>query len=130
MRSSSTCGFSLIETLVALALVVCVSAALLPGVVLASRLQRDSAIETEGAAIAASCLEWVKAGVGSGAIGEGGSIDTAVEGWHERPSPSFECRWKTSGLAAPAGLRLLAVRVVPLADPGLAITVTGVVADD
>lgn len=130
MRPFSTRGFSLIETLVALALVVSVSAALLPAVALASRLQRESAIETEGAAIAASCLEQVKAGVGAGAIGDGGSIDTPIDGWHVRATASFECRWQSSALAAPAGLRVLAVRVVPLAGAGLSITMTSVVADD
>ena len=128
MPSSSVRGFSLVETLVALALIATVSAAVLPAIVLASRLQADSAIETEAAAILASRLETLKADVAAGVLDGGGAIDTRVDGWHAL-MPAFECRWQISPLAAPGGARIIAVRVLPLAKPSAAITIATVVPD-
>lgn len=123
-------GFSIVETLVALSLMAVVTAALLPGIALAARLQRDSAVETEAAVIAAARLEQVKAGVAADVIGMGGRLDASVEGWcamvDREGAPAargaFDSRWQVAPATAPAGVLVVVVRVVPLADPRGAIT--------
>lgn len=127
-------GFSLIETLVALALVAGVSASLLPAIAGAARLQRDSAIETEAAVIAASRLESLKADVAAGRIGAGGTLDTAQDGWQARidrggnvvtaGAAAYECRWRVASSPASAGAWMVSVRVVPAVDARLAVTVS------
>ncbi|HUF22971.1 MAG TPA: hypothetical protein VMN81_02495 [Vicinamibacterales bacterium] len=127
-------GFSLVEALVALALVAGVSAALLPALAGAARLQRDSAIETEAAVIAASRLESLKADVAAGRIGAGGALDAAHDGWHARidrdgniataGTAAYECRWRVALAAAPAGALMLSVRVVPAVGARLAVTIS------
>lgn len=127
-------GFSLVETLVALALVAGVSAALPPGLALAARLQRESAIETEAAVIAARFLERLKADVAAGRIGAGGALDAAQEGWHAgigrggdivaAGAGVYDCRWRVAAAPAPAGAWIVSVRVVPVAAAGLAVTIS------
>lgn len=129
MHSTCVRGFSLVEALVALALMTGVSVAILPAIALSARLQRESAIETEAAAIAASRLERLKRDVAAGAVGSGGSLDNAVAGWSTTIEPSFQCRWQVMSLAAPQGVRLVAVRVVPLAG-NAPVTVATVVRGD
>lgn len=127
MHSSFIRGFSLVEALVALALVTGVSAAILPAIALSARLQRESAIETNAAVLAASRLESLKRDVAAGAIGTGGSLESAIEGWSAPVEPAFECRWQVTDLAAPQGARLIAVRVVPLAGNMAPLTIATVV---
>src|SRR5688500_17671013 len=126
--------------LIALALVAGVTAVLLPAVALSARLQRASAIETEASVIAASRLEYLKADIAGGLIGSGGAIDARLEGWHAlvdrqgAPSPeaaaAFECRWRVSAAASPAGVFILTVRVLPLADSSAPVTVSVAVFDE
>jgi prepilin-type N-terminal cleavage/methylation domain-containing protein len=135
MNATVARGFSLVEALVALALVATASAALLPAVAIAARLQRDSAIETEASLIASATMESVKAGVAARRIGPGGSIDAALDGWHTRvdregapgAAAVFECRWRVAPAAAPSGLLILVVRVVP--PGGAAVTLAAAVPD-
>lgn len=130
MHSSFTRGFSLVEALVALALVTGVSAAILPAIVLSARLQRESALETDAAVLAAGRLERLERDVAAGAIGTGGSLESAVEGWSARVESAFECRWQVMALAVPQGVRLIAVRVVPLAGNMAPLTIATVVPDE
>lgn len=131
-------GFSIIENLVALSLMAVVTAALLPGIALAARLQRDSAIETEAAVIAAARLEHVKAGVAAGVIGTGGALDAPMEGWHvmvdREGEPAergaFDSRWQVTPATAPAGVLIVLVRAVPLADVRGAVTLSTAVAHE
>lgn len=139
MRIHGTRGFSLIETLVALALIASVSAALLPAIALASRLHRDSAIETEAAVIAAAHLARLASRVASADVSMGGSLDGAEEGWRalvdvtgtaaEAQRAVFEVRWQVASVPASPGVVLLAVRVLPMANRAAAITLTAVVPD-
>lgn len=134
MTNPRASGFSLIEALVALALVAGVSATLPPALAVAARLQRDSAIETEAAVIAASRLESLKADVAAGRIGGGGSLDAAQDGWHARVDrdgsivtagrAAYECRWRVAPAPAPAGAWLVSVRVVPAVGVRLAVTIS------
>jgi prepilin-type N-terminal cleavage/methylation domain-containing protein len=140
MRIYCSRGFSLVETLTALALIASVSAALLPALVLASRLHRDSAIETEAAIIAAARLEDLAAALAAGGLAAGGRLDIADAGWHNvvdragapvaRAQASYEVRWAVTPLGGSSRVHVLAVRVVPLANPFAAITLTTAVGDE
>lgn len=140
MRSLSIRGFSLVETLVALALTASVSAALLPALAIASRLHRESAIETEAAVIGEARLELLASDAANGTIGAGGRLDARAEGWHacvdrsgavvEEHAASFELRWQIVSLVAPAGVTAVSVRVIPVASRGVSITLATVVADE
>ena len=114
----------------ALALVTGVSAAVLPAIALSARLQRESAIHTEAAAIAAGRLERLKRDVADGIAGIGGSLEGSVEGWSEFIPPSFDVRWQVTPLAAPAGAVSIAVRVVARAGTASPLTVATVVPHD
>ena len=139
MTDTRRSGFSLVETLIALALVAGVTAALLPAVALSSRLQQASAVETESAVIAASRLEYLKADIAAGLIGIGGGVDAAIADWHVlvdrqgTPVPaaaaSFECRWQIAQAPAPPGVLILTVRIVPLADRSTPLTISVAVPD-
>ena len=134
MRIQCERGSSLIETLVALALTATVSAALLPALVLASRLHRDSAIETDAALIASARMERLAADVAAGAVATGGDLGMALAGWHELldgggvpTDPArglYETRWRVASVLSPAGVYLLSVRVIPLASRAAALTLT------
>jgi type II secretory pathway pseudopilin PulG len=134
MANPRASGFSLVEALVALALVAGVSAMLPPALAVAARLQRDSAIETEAALIAASRLESLKADVAAGRAGAGGSLDAAHDGWHARidrdgtivPAgrAAYECRWRVTPAPAAAGAWMVSVRVVPAVGARLAVTIS------
>lgn len=127
-------GFSLIEALVALALVAGVSATVPPALAVAARLQRDSAVETEAAVMAASRLESLKADVAAGRISAGGSLDAAHDGWHAGIDRDgnlvaagravYECRWRVTPAPAPAGAWMVSVRVMPAVDARLAVTIS------
>ena len=139
MRDIGHRGFSIIELLVALAMMAVVSAALLPAIALAARLQRESAIETESATIAAAALERVKARMPA-VSAPGGSLDGRVAGWHvlvnregvevSEAGAAYECRWRIARLDAPAGVVVLSVRVLPLGVAHQALTIATVVRDE
>ena len=132
MRMHRDSGFSLVEALVALALIATVSAALLPAVALASRLHRESAMQTDAALIGAAHLARLAEAVAASSIGPGGSLDGPAAGWREAvdatgaPAPAngaaFEVRSQVSGIPGGAGVMLAAVRVLPLADRDSAVT--------
>lgn len=130
-------GFSLVEALVALALMATVSAALLPAIALASRLHRDSAMQTDAAIIGAAHLARLAGAVAASSIGPGGSLDGPVDGWRDAvdatgaPAPAssaaFEVRSQVSAIPGGAGVMLVAVRVLPLARRDSAVTFASVV---
>ena len=134
MRIHCSRGFSLVETLTALALIASVSAALLPGLAVAARLHRDSGTETEATIIGAGRLEDLAAAVSTGALGTGGRLDIALAGWNQLVDragapvdparASYETRWAVAPLGTPGGVHVLAVRVVPIANPFAAVTLT------
>ena len=114
-------GVSIVELLVALAIMTTVSAALLPAIALASRLQRDSAVETAAALIAAARLELLKA---APAAGEGREF-VDRDG---TPSPvdraSYECRWAVdTAPGAPGALRII-VRAWAIGDRAQVVVAT------
>ena len=137
MRVRGHSGFSLVEALVALALMATVSAALPPAIALASRLHRESAMQTDAAIIGAAHLARLAAAVAAGSIGAGGSLDGPLEGWCDgvdatgAPAPSgraaFEVRSQVSSIPGGAGVMLAAVRVLPLANRAAALTFAVVV---
>lgn len=137
MRIRGTSGVSLVEALIALALMATVSAALLPGIAIAARLHRDSAIQTDAAVIGGAHLARLAAAPSG--ISQGGGLDDAVEGWRayvdatgaevDAGAAMFEVRSQVSTVAGGGRLRLLAVRVVPLASRDAALTLTVVVRD-
>jgi prepilin-type N-terminal cleavage/methylation domain-containing protein len=139
VRTRDTSGFSLVETLVALALIATVSAALLPAIALAARLHRDSAIETEAAVIAAAHLARLAASVAASETGVGGSLDTPVDGWRADVGASgsevdsdaavFEVRSQVSTMPGGTRMLLIAVRVVPRAQRDMPRTFSMVVPD-
>lgn len=101
--SASASGFSLAETLVALTLIAVTSAAMLPAVVAAGRLQRDSAIETGAVRIAASRIErLLSTGIGAA----GGSLDAPLQGFSltadgagapvAADRAEYDCRWRVT----------------------------------
>jgi len=112
-------GFSIVESLVALALMASVSAALLPAVAAAARLQRAAAIESEAALLAAGRLAVLKREIADGLIAtrEG----TGVSG-------AFDLRWWVEASAVP-GILLVRVRVVPRAGHAPAVIVSTAVPD-
>lgn len=132
VSNSSASGFSLAEALLAAALVVSASAAVLPALAQVARLHRDSDLQTAAALMGAARLERLERAVASG-LGPGGSLDAPVAGWHAwldrrgRAVPAadaaFACRWQASPSAAP-GVLIAAVRVEPRAAPHAAITLT------
>lgn len=139
MRAARHHGFSIIESLVALAIVAVVSAALLPAVALAGRLQRESAVETEAVTIATATLARVTAQMPAAAA-SGGSLAARTAGWHAMVSRAgveagaadavYECRWQVSRLAAPASVAVLSVRVIPLAADMAPVTIATAVRDE
>lgn len=139
MRAATPHGFSIVESLVALALMATVSAALLPAVALAARLQRESALETEGVTIAASTLERLRGQMAPAAL-SGGDLDTRAAGWHAfvdregavsgGTNAAYECRWQITRLDAPSNVAVLQVRVIPLAAANLPITLSTAVRDE
>jgi type II secretory pathway pseudopilin PulG len=139
VRVGRCTGCSLIETLVALALVATSSAVLLPALAAAARLQRESALETLAVSIAAARLESLAADVAAGRMDAGGDVDAAVEGWHETVDRSgmpggartagFETRWQVAPAPAPAGVLIVIVRVLPLAARAHAVTFSLAVPD-
>jgi prepilin-type N-terminal cleavage/methylation domain-containing protein len=137
-RASSS-GFSLAETLVALSVLAVASAAMLPAIALAGRLQRDSAVATEAAIIAAARLEGLKADVAAARVARGGSLDAAVDGWHvlldRAGAPAaagravYECRARVVASVSP-GVAIAAVRVLVRGQAEGAITLSTAVHDD
>src|SRR5688500_3246885 len=137
MRIHCSRGFSLVETLTALALIAGVSAAPLPALALASRLHRDSALPTQAAIIGANRLEPLGAALAAGAPAAGGPRASADPGRNdavERPGApsarahaSYEVRWAVAPLGGSSSVYVLAVRVVPIANPVAAITLTSAV---
>ncbi|MDQ3070501.1 MAG: hypothetical protein M3R55_12335 [Acidobacteriota bacterium] len=134
MRLSCPSGSSLLETLVALALVTSVGAALLPALAMAARLQRESDLET-GATLAGSRqIAQIAREIEAAGRGTGGALDIPRSGWQQfvdrdgAPAPVedavFDCRWLVTRSEEPAGLLIVHVRVVPLADRGRALTFT------
>jgi hypothetical protein len=130
----------LVETLAALAVIASVTAALLPALALTSRLHRDSAIETEASVIGAGRLEVLAAAVSTGVLGAGGRVDMAQAGWSQPvdragapvalAQASYESRWQVVLLGSPGAVHVVSVRVVPLANPSAAITLSTAVGDE
>ncbi|MBA3949810.1 MAG: type II secretion system protein [Acidobacteria bacterium] len=113
---ATAAGFSIAETLVALSLIAVTSAALLPAIVAAGRLQRDSARETGAVRIAASRIEGLLS-TGAAAV-PGGSLDESLAGFSQATDSAgapvaaeraeYDCRWRVShGIVV-----IVAVRVV------------------
>lgn len=137
MRMRGMSGFSLVETLIALALIATVSAALLPAIAIAARLHRDSAIATDAAIIGGAHLARLASAAAASGLGAGGSLDGALEGWRAHVDATgadvdaraavFEVRSRISTVTGGDGVWLLAVRVVPLANRDAALTLTVVV---
>lgn len=101
--SAPVAGFSLAETLVALTLIAVTSAAMLPAIAAAARLQRDSARETDGVRIAASRIERLLA---TAPVAAGGSLDESLPGFSlttdragaavSPESAEYDCRWRVT----------------------------------
>ena len=115
------------------------TAAVLPAIVLAARLHRDSAVATEAALIAGARLESLKGDVANGATAGGGSLDEGVDGWQayfdragvEVPAAGavYECRWRVAASPSP-GVLIAAVRVSWRGQAGGAITLSTAVHDE
>lgn len=128
-----TAGFSLAETLVALSLIAVTSAAMLPAIVAAGHLQRESALVTDAARIASARLEALTAT--AAAVAEGGSLDASLEGWSAMVDRAgveagddravYDCRWRV----AADGVVVVAVRVVPRGAQG-GVTLSTAVRDE
>ena len=106
-------GASIVDLLVALAIMTTVSAAVLPAIALASRLQRDSAVETTAALIAGGRLEVLKAAPAAGEghafldrDGRAAGIDRAV----------YECRWRVDTAPGAPGAWRIVVRASAIGD--------------
>ena len=114
-------GVSIIELLVALAMTAVVTAAMLPAIVLASRLQRDSAVETRAAVIASARLEMLKA---APALGEGRELVDRDGRPSEASRATYECRWTVDAApGAPGALRIV-VRAYGMGDPSHVVIAT------
>ncbi len=115
------------------------TAAVLPAMVLAGRLQRDSAIATEAAFIAGARIELLKGRVADGATALGGSLDAGIDGWQaylDRAGAEvvaaramYECRWRLAESASP-GVLIAAVRVSWRGQAGGAVTLSTAVHDE
>ena len=114
------------------------TAAVMPAIVLAGRLQRDSAIATEAALIAGARLELLKTRLMDG-VPAGGSLDAPVDGWHtyldraggEVPVARavYECRSQVAASVSP-GVLIAAVRVSWIGQERAAITLSTAVHDE
>ena len=123
MRAARDHGFSIIESLVALAMVAVVSAAL----------------QTEAVTIASATLERLRAQM-PGVAAPGGSLETRTGGWYAlvnregveagADDTAYECRWRVSRLAVPATVVVLSVRVIPLAADIPPVTIATAVRDE
>ena len=116
----------------AAALIASASAAMLPALAQASRLQRDSDLQTSAVLMSVARLQRLESAVAAG-LGPGGSLEAPVDAWHAwldrdgRAVPeagaAFACRWAVSPSAAP-GVSIAAVRVEPRGAPHAAITLS------
>jgi hypothetical protein len=116
----------------AAAVIASATAAMLPAIAQASRLQRDSDLQTAAVRMGAARLERLEGDITAG-LGAGGSLEAPVNGWHDwldregRAVPAaeaaFACRWAASPSSA-AGVLIAAVRVEPRAAPYAAITLS------
>ena len=114
------------------------SAGVLPAIVLAGRLQRDSAVATEAAIIASSRLERLKADAAAG-MPPGGSLDVATGGWYvplDRAGEDvaadlavYECRLRLMP-AASSSVLIAAVRVSPRGQSNVTVTLSTAVHDE
>ena len=121
MACASNRGASIVELLVALAMMVTVSAALLPAVALASRLQRDSAVETEAALIAAARLEALKA---APARGEGRDFFDRDGSMTTEDRAVYECRWRIDTAPGAPGALLIVARAAAVGERGEVVMAT------
>lgn len=119
MHHARAHGFSIVESLVALALMASVSAALLPAVAAAARLQRAAALESEAALIAAGRVALLTREIAAGLI-------APREGREE--SGAFDCRWWVEASSVP-GVLLVRVRVVARAGDAAPVVVSTAVPD-
>ena len=127
LRDSET-GVSVIELLVATAIIATVSAALLPAIALAARLQRESAIEVEASLIAARRLEMLKAEIAAGLAAAGPEFLDRSGAAVPIGVAAYECTWSIEAAPGPPGLSRIAVRVAGLGDE-TAVVITTVVPD-
>jgi type II secretory pathway pseudopilin PulG len=114
-------GVSIVELLVALAIMVTVSAALLPAIALASRLQRDSANETEAAVIAAARLEALKATPGRG---EGHDFFDRDGFATTGERAAYECRWRIDTAPGAAGALRIVVHAAAVGERAEVVAAT------
>ena len=129
--SSSARGLSIVEALIAVALVASATAALLPVLAQAARLHRESDLQTRAALIAASRLERLT--IAAGGLAHGGELVTPREGWHawldgeghvvDRAAASFLCVWRVVPVATVAA-DIVTVRVTPLGFEASAVTLS------
>jgi len=119
MPHSRAHGFSIVETLVALALTASVSAVLLPAVAAAARLQGAAAIESEAALIAAGRIALLKREIAGGLI-------EPREG--REGAGAFDCRWWVEPSIVP-GVLIVRVRVVSQAGDAAPVGVSTAVPD-
>jgi Tfp pilus assembly protein PilV len=120
--SHRTSGFSLAETLVALSLIAVTSAAMLPAIVAAGQLQRESAHVTDAVRIASARLDALLPTASTGAAG--GALGASLHGWSAMVDRAgaevaveravYDCRWTV----AVDGVAIVAVRVTARGGPG------------
>lgn len=111
---------------------------MLPAVAQASRLQRDSDLQTAAVLMSVARLERLESAIAAG-LGPGGSLKAPADGWHawldregravQAADAAFACRWAVSPSAAP-GVLIAAVRVEPRAAPQAAVTLSTAVRHD
>lgn len=128
MPPDSETGLSVIEVLVATAILATVSAALLPAIALAARLQRESAIEVEAALIATRRLETVKAEIAAGVAVAGAEFLDRRGVAVPSAAAAYECTWSIEAVPVQPGLSRIAVRVAGIGDRA-AVVITTVVPD-
>lgn len=127
----SSRGLSLVEALLAVALVASATAALLPVLAQAARLHRESDLQTRAAMLASSRLERLV--LAAGGLAYGGAVDAELEGWHAwldregrlvgQDAATFLCTWRLAPAAMP-GAGILTMRVAPVGAEDSAVTLS------
>lgn len=121
-------GLTVIEMLVALAVFTTVSAAILPAIALAARLQRDSGIEMEAAIVASRRLETLKVELEDGPVASGSALVDRGGDVVPGDRAVFECRWFVDTAPGAPGAVRIAVQV-SAPGSGVALTISTVVPD-
>jgi hypothetical protein len=121
-------GLTVIEMLVGLAVFTTVSAAMLPAIALAARLQRDSGIEMEAAIVASRRLETVKIALEDGPVASGSAFVDRTGDAAPEDRAVFECRWLVETAPGAPGVSRIAVQVSARGG-SVAVTLSTVVPD-